>query len=53
MFIFKIEVVDKKEETVLDKIPGLNNPETHVLTHNRFNTYLALVFTDLNETQIL
>ena len=27
------------EETVLNiKTPGLNNPETYVLTHNRFNT---------------
>ena len=26
------------------KTPGLNNPETYVLTHNRFNTYLVLSF---------
>ena len=29
-----------------------NNPETYVLTHNRFNTYIVLVFTDLKKTQI-
>ena len=34
------------------KTPGLNNPETYVLTHNRFNTYLVLIFTDLNKTQL-
>ena len=34
------------------KIPGLNNPETYVLTHNRFNTYMVLIFTDLKKAQI-
>ena len=34
------------------KTPGLNNPENHVLTHNRFNTYRVLIFTDLKEAQI-
>ena len=34
------------------KTPGLNNPETHVLTHNRFNTYMVLNFTDLKKAQI-
>ena len=34
------------------KIPGLSNPETYVLTHNRFNTYIVLLFTDLNKSQI-
>ena len=34
------------------KTPGLNNPETYVLTHNRFNTYMVLIFTDLNKAQI-
>ena len=29
-----------------------NNPETHVLTHNRFNTYMVLIFTDLKKAQI-
>ena len=32
--------------------PGLNNPETHVLPHNRFNTYMVLIFTDLKKAQI-
>ena len=41
------------EETVLNiKTPGLNNPETYVLTHNRFNTYMVLNFSDLNKAQI-
>ena len=26
------------------RTPGLNNPETYVLTHNRFNTYIVLFF---------
>ena len=29
-----------------------NNPETYVLTHNRFNTYIVLIFTDLKNAQI-
>ena len=28
---------------------GLNNPETYVLTDNRFNTYMVLIFTDLKK----
>ena len=35
-----------------DKTLEMNNPETYVLTHNRFNTYLVLFFSDLNKTQI-
>ena len=31
----------------LEKTTGSNNPETHVLTHNIFNTYIVLIFTDL------
>ena len=27
----------------LDKTPEMNNPETYVLTHNRFNTYLIYI----------
>ena len=34
------------------KTLGLNNPETHMLTHNRFNTYMVLIFCDLNKAQI-
>ena len=34
------------------KTPGLNNSETYVLTHNRFNTYMVLIFTDLKKAQI-
>ena len=29
----------------------MNNPETYVLTHNRFNTYMVLIFTDLKKAQ--
>ena len=35
-----------------NKIVGLNNPETYVLTHNRFNTYMVLIFTDSKKAQI-
>ena len=35
-----------------NKTLGLNNPETHVLTYNRFNTYMVLIFTDLKKAQI-
>ena len=34
------------------KTPGLNNPETHVLTHDRLNNYKVLIFTDFNKAQI-
>ena len=33
------------------KTPGLNNPEYYVSTHNRFNTYLVLIFTNLKKAQ--
>ena len=33
------------------KTPGLNNPETYVITHNRFITYMVLIFTDLKKVQ--
>ena len=36
----------------LEKTRRLNNPETYVLTHNRFNTYIVLIFTDLKKAQI-
>ena len=34
------------------KTPGLNNPESYVLTYNRFNTYMVLIFGDLNKAHI-
>ena len=44
---------DKLEEAVHDiKTPGLNKPETYILTHNDLNTYMILIFSDLNKTQI-
>ena len=36
----------------LEKTPGLKIPETYVLTHNRFNTYMVLIFSDLKKAQI-
>ena len=45
-------MVDKIEETVHEKTSKLNNPETSVLTHNNFFTYLVLNFSDFNKTQI-
>ena len=37
-----------------DKIEttGFNSPGTYVLTHNRFNDYLVLIFCDLKKSQI-
>ena len=32
--------------------PESNNPETYVLTHNRFNTYMVLFFRHLNKILI-
>ena len=34
------------------KTPGLNNSETYMLNHGSFNTYMVLLFTDLNKAQI-
>ena len=31
---------------------GLDNPEVYMLTDNRFNTYVVLIFSDLNKAQI-
>ena len=30
----------------------MNNPKTYMLTHNRFNTYMVLFFTDFEKAQI-
>ena len=41
-----------EKKTILEiKTPRLNKPETNVLTNNRFNTYLVLIFSDLNKAQ--
>ena len=46
-------MINKVERTVHDnKAPGLNNPKNYALTHNRFDTYMVLFFSNLNETQI-
>ena len=45
-------MIYKLEKTFHEKTTGLNTPETYVLTHNRFDTYLVLIFSDLNKTQI-
>ena len=52
--IDKIEetVHDNESETLFGKTPRLNSPETHVLTDNRFNTFLVLIFSDLNRAQV-
>ena len=43
---------DELEKTILDiKTPGINNPETYVLTHNMFITYKVLILSDLNKAQ--
>ena len=34
------------------KTPGLNNPEIHARTSNRFRNYIVLIFTDLKKTRI-
>ena len=34
------------------KTPGLYNPETYILTHNRLNTYIVLIFSDLKKAQV-
>ena len=45
-------MVGKLEETVhAIKTPGRSNPETYVLTHIRYNTYMVLIFGDLNKAQ--
>ena len=31
---------------------GLNNPETYVLTNNRFNNCMVFIFTDFKKVQI-
>ena len=46
------KVHETDAETLSWKTAGLNNPETYVLTHNRFNTYLVLILRDLNKAQI-
>ena len=40
------------EKTFHEKTPGLNTPETYVLTQIRFFTYLVLIFIELNKAQI-
>ena len=37
----------------LEKTIGLNNPETYVLTHNRFNTYIVLIFSNLKKHRFI
>ena len=34
------------------KTPGLSNPESYVLKYAGFNTYMVVVFTDLNKAQM-
>ena len=52
--IFKIEKtpIDNEAETLFCKKPGLKNPDTYVRTQNHIKTYMILVFSGLNKTQI-
>ena len=34
------------------KTPGLSNPETYMLKYAIFNTFMVLLFTDINKAQI-
>ena len=43
-------MIDNLENSL--KLTGLNNPRTYILTHNRFNTFIVLIFSDLNNAQI-
>ena len=46
-------MIDKVEGTNHDtETPGLNIPETYVLTHNRLNTYMVSISSDLNKAPI-
>ena len=36
----------------MNEVLGLNNPERYMLTDNRLNTYMVLIFSDLNIAQI-
>ena len=50
-FNFIKEINDKLEKTLEFNTPGLNNPETYVLTHKRFNISLVLII-DLNKAEV-
>ena len=45
-------MIDELKQTNHDKTLGLKNPATYVLTGNRFNTYMLLIFSVLDEAQI-
>ena len=46
-------MIDELEEIFHDdKTAGLNNPENCVLKHNRFITYMVLIFSDSNKAQV-
>ena len=52
--IYKLakSIHDNEAETLFCKVAGLNNPETNVLTHNRFYDDLVSFFSQLNKNQI-
>ena len=52
MLIFVKQMIDKTEETVQNRTPGFNNLDTPVLTHERINSYLVVIFTNLNKAHI-
>ena len=53
--IIKLEetINENETETLFCKPSGLNNPETYVLKHNKFNTYLVLSFSDLKKIKFI
>ena len=53
MFFFLIEMIDEIVEIVLYKTPGLDIPETFVLTNNRFKNFLVLIYSDLRKAHFL
>ena len=52
--IYKLakSIHDNEAETLFGKVAGLNNPETNLLTHNRFYDDLVSFFSQLNKIQI-
>ena len=51
--IYKLQepVQDTEADCLFCKTPGLNNTKNYLLTHNRFNSYMVLIFNHLNKAQ--
>ena len=42
--MFSLLMIDKLDKTIHDiKTPGLNNPETYVVTQKRFKTFMVVI----------